>query len=85
MEDERIIDLYWYRDEYAITATADKYGAYCGSIARNILLNHEDAEECVNDTWLHAWDAIPPHKPTRLSAFLGKITRELSLNRCKAK
>jgi RNA polymerase sigma-70 factor (ECF subfamily) len=84
MDDERIIDLYWRRDEYAITATCDKYGAYCRSIANNILSNNEDAEECINDTWLHAWNAIPPHKPARLPLFLGKITRELSLNRYKA-
>lgn len=85
MDDGRIVDLYWQRDEYAITATDEKYGAYCGSIARSILLNLEDAEECVNDTWLHAWDAMPPHRPSRLSIFLGKITRELSLNQYKAR
>lgn len=85
MDDGRIIELYWQRDEYAITATAEKYGAYCGRIAKNILLSLEDAEECVNDTWLHAWDAIPPHRPSRLSVFLGKITRELSLNQHKAR
>ncbi len=85
MDDGVIIDLYWQRDEHAITATAEKYGAYCGSIAKNMLLNLEDAEECVNDTWFHAWNAIPPHKPSRLSVFLGKITRELSLNRYKAR
>lgn len=85
MDDEKIIDLYWQRDEHAITVTTVKYGAYCGSIAKNILQDHEDSEECVNDTWLHAWAAIPPHRPVRLSAFLGKITRELSLDRYKAR
>ena len=85
MDDEKIIELYWQRDENAIAAAAVKYAAYCGSIARNILLNPEDAEECVNDTWLHAWDAMPPHRPSRLAIFLGKITRELSLNRYKAR
>ncbi len=85
MDDKKIVDLYWQRDEYALTVTAEKYGAYCGSIAKNILTNTEDAEECVNDTWLHVWDAMPPHRPIRLSVFLGKITRELSLNRYKAR
>ena len=84
MNDEKIIDLYWQRSEHAITITAAKYGAYCGSIARNILQNTEDAEECVNDTWLRVWNAIPPHRPFKLAAFLGKITRELSLDRYKA-
>ena len=81
MEDSRIIGLYWSRDERAISATADKYGRYCASIARNILENREDAEECVNDTYLSAWNGIPPRKPEILSTFLGKITRNLSLNR----
>ena len=85
MDDESIIDLYWKRDEYAITATIVKYGAYCGSIAKNILQNNEDTEECISDTWLNTWNAIPPHRPPKLSAFLGKITRELSLNRYKAR
>jgi RNA polymerase sigma factor (sigma-70 family) len=83
MDDEKIVDLYWQRDENALAATTVKYGAYCISIARNILTNPQDAEECVNDTWLSAWNAIPPHRPSRLSIFLGKITRELSLNRYK--
>ncbi len=81
MEDSKIVQLYWNRDEQAIGATADKYGRYCASIARNILGNREDAEECVNDTYLNAWNAIPPHRPGILSAFLGKITRNLSFNR----
>lgn len=84
MEDEKIIDLYWQRDENAIKLTAEKYRNYCGAIARNILGNGEDAEECVNDTWLRTWNAIPPHKPEKLSLFLGKITRELAINRYKA-
>ena len=83
MEDEKIIQLYWDRDEQAITATADKYGSYCASIARNILGNREDAEECVNDTYLNAWNTMPPHKPSILSTFLGKITRNLSFNKYK--
>lgn len=83
MEDEKIIQLYWNRDENAIPVTAEKYGSYCTGIARHILGNYEDAEECVNDTYLNAWNAIPPHRPQILSAFLGKITRNLSFNRWK--
>ena len=80
MDDERIVQLYWDRNETAITESAVKYGSYCASIAYNILNNMADAEECVNDTWLHAWKAIPPHRPTILSTFLGKITRNLSFD-----
>ena len=85
MKDTEIIELYWNRDEAAISATADTYGSYCLRIAHNILRNAEDAEECVNDTWLNAWNSIPPHRPERLSAYLGKLTRNLSLNRYKQK
>ncbi len=81
MEDKRIVKLFWDRSEKAITETANKYGRYCHYIAYNILRNDEDAEECVNDTYLNAWNCIPPHKPNRLQTFLGKITRNLSLNR----
>lgn len=81
MEDSRIIELYWERDQSAIPVTAEKYGGYCTSIARNILENDEDTEECVNDTWLGAWNSMPPHRPGMLSTFLGKITRNLSFNR----
>lgn len=84
MEDDKIVQLYWDRDETAITATSDKYGAYCLSISRNILGNNEDAQECVNDTYLKAWNTIPPHRPAMLSTFLGKITRNLSFDRYKA-
>ncbi|MBE5948193.1 MAG: sigma-70 family RNA polymerase sigma factor [Lachnospiraceae bacterium] len=83
MEDCAIVGLYWDRDEQAIPATSEKYGRYCTSIAKNILGNIEDAEECVNDTYLNAWNSMPPHKPDVLSTFLGKITRNLSLNRYK--
>ena len=83
MEDEKIVQLYWDRNEQAITATAEKYGNYCTSIARNILGNAEDAEECVADTYWNTWNTIPPHRPVVLSVFLGKITRNLSLNRHK--
>ena len=81
MEDRSIVDLYWARDEEAIAASRDKYGAYCGAIARNILTDAEDVPECVNDTWLGAWNAIPPQRPDFLGAFLGRITRNLSLKR----
>ena len=84
MEDSQIIELFWIRSEAAISETANKYGRYCYSIAYSILQNHADAEECVNDTWLRAWHAIPPARPERLAAFLGKITRNLSLNKYEA-
>lgn len=83
MDDHEIVQLYWDRNEGAIPATAEKYESYCASIARNILDSREDAEECVNDTYLSAWNAMPPHRPKALSAFLGKITRNLALNRYK--
>ena len=81
MEDKRIIEMYWQRDEQALTLTRRQYGAYCHAIALQILHNREDADECENDTYLRAWNAIPPHRPTRLSVFLGKITRRLALDR----
>ena len=84
MDDEKIVQLYWDRSELAITATADKYGSYCVSIAKNILGNKEDAEECVNDAYLNAWNSMPPHRPSILSTFLGKITRNLSFNKYKS-
>ena len=83
MEDTKIVQLYWDRDPDAIVHTADKYGNYCKTIAVHILGNQEDAEECVNDTYMSAWRAIPPHRPMSLSTFLGKITRNLSFNRYK--
>ena len=83
MKDQEIIALYWERDEAAITATAEKYGSYCHSISYNILHSNEDAEECVNDAYLGAWKSIPPQRPERLSSYLGKIVRNLSLNRYK--
>jgi RNA polymerase sigma-70 factor (ECF subfamily) len=83
MDDAKIVRLFWDRDEQAITATADKYGGYCTAIAKNILGNKEDAEECVNDTYLNAWNSMPPHSPNVLSTFLGKITRNLSFDRYK--
>ncbi len=83
MDDIKIVQLYWDRDEQAIPVTSEKYGNYCNSIAKNILGNCEDAEECVNDTYLNAWNSMPPHKPSILATFLGKITRNLSFNRYK--
>lgn len=80
MEDEQIIGLYWQRSEDAIAETAVKYGTYCKSISYGILRNAEDAEECVTDTYFMAWNAMPPQKPRSLAAFLGKITRNLSLS-----
>ena len=81
MEDTAIIDLYWARSQQAIAASEEKYGPYCHTIARRILDREEDAEECVNDTWLRAWNAMPPQRPGILSAFFGKLTRNLSLDR----
>ena len=81
MEDTQIIGLFWARDPEAIPAASEKYGDYCAAIARNILRDREDEEECLNDTWLHAWNAMPPHRPQVLRTFLGRLTRNLSLNR----
>ena len=81
MEDNQIVDLYWARSENAISETAEKYGKYCHYIAYNILHSEEDSEECVNDTYLNAWSAMPDRRPNRLSAFLGTITRNLALKR----
>lgn len=81
MEDSQIIDLYFERSEDAILETAKKYGRYCKSISNNILHNHDDALECVNDTYMRAWNAIPPTRPNSLPVFLGKITRHLALNK----
>lgn len=83
MDDVRIIDLYWTRSERAIAETAKKYGGYCRSIALRILGNAQDSEECVNDTWLSAWNAMPPKRPVVLGTFLGRLTRNLALNRWK--
>ncbi|MBQ3262154.1 MAG: sigma-70 family RNA polymerase sigma factor [Oscillospiraceae bacterium] len=79
MEDSQIVQLYWNRDAAAIPASSEAYGTYCHSIAFRILSDEQDAEEAVNDTWLHAWNAIPPHRPAVLSTFLGKLTRRISI------
>ena len=81
MEDKQIIDLYWTRSESAIAETDIKYGKLCHRIAFNILSNYQDSEECVSDTYLKVWSVIPPKRPVKLPAFLGKITRNLALNR----
>lgn len=83
MEDREIIDLYWQRDQQAIHETSGKYGGFLWNIAWNILRSHGDAEECVNDTYLRTWNAIPPARPTAFRAWLGRITRNLSLDRWK--
>lgn len=85
MEDAQIVELYYQRSESALNETAKKYGSYCFSIAYNILMNRGDAEETVNDTYLGAWRAIPPHRPQKLNTFLGKITRRLALMKWKAR
>lgn len=80
MEDTQIIELYWQRNEQAIAETSSKYGAFCFSIAKNILSNQEDAEECVNDTYHQAWNVIPPQRPVKFRPWLGKIVRNIALN-----
>ncbi len=85
MEDNEIVALYLAREQGAIAESAAKYGKYCFTIAYNILYNHEDADESVNDTWLHAWKSIPPHEPTVLSTYLGKLTRYIALKKWRGK
>lgn len=85
MEDQKIIELYWNRSESAISETDAKYGKYCYSIAYNILTNNEDAEESVSDTYMAAWKSMPPHRPSILATFLGKITRHMSINRWRSR
>ena len=84
MQDTQIINLYFDRNESAIEETHKKYGAYCHSIALHILQSHEDSQECVNDTWLKAWNAMPPQRPKLLRQFLAKITRHLSFDQYRA-
>lgn len=80
MEDEKIVSLYWQRSEDAIKETEEKYDRYLIKIAYNILNNHEDSRESVNDTYLAAWESMPPHKPTALSTYLAKLTRRISID-----
>lgn len=85
MQDDKIVALYWQREEAAIRETEKKYGRYLLKIAYNILYDWEDSKESVNDTYLKAWDSIPPHKPAALSTYLGKITREASIDLFRAR
>lgn len=85
MKDTEIVELYWQRSERAIAETAEKYGKYCRTVAYNVLENGEDADECVNDTWLSAWNAMPDKRPSRLGAFLAKITRNYAITRALEK
>lgn len=80
MEDKEIIELFLQRSETAISAASEKYKSYCMKIAGNILGSRQDAEECINDTLMKAWELIPPHKPEMLSTFLGKLTRNFAIN-----
>jgi len=83
MTDPEIINLFFSKSPKALKAVNNKYGKYCFAIAYNILSSREDSDECVNDTFFAAWNAIPPAKPNRLSAYLGRITRNIALNRYK--
>ena len=83
MDDVKIVDLYWSRSEQAISETEAKYGRYCRTISYNILADTSDAEECVNDTWLKAWNSMPTHRPSLLAPYLGKLARWRSLNRLR--
>lgn len=85
MEDAHIVELYWQRSENAIVQTDAKYGGYCYRIAYNVLANNEDAEESVSDTYLAAWNQLPPQRPSALAAFLGKITRNISISRWRSR
>ena len=81
MEDYQIVDLYWARKEKAIDETEKKYGKMLHSLSYSLLSSHEDAEECVNDTYLGAWNTMPSARPMYLGSFLSKITRRLSIDR----
>lgn len=85
MDDGKIVDLYWARDEKAITESQRKYGRMLSSLSYSLLSSYEDAEECVNDTYLDAWNAMPEARPEFLGAFLSKITRRISIDRFRAK
>ena len=85
MDDSKIVELYWDRSEQAIEETDRKYGKYCYRIAYNILASKEDSEETVSDTYMTAWGAIPPRRPSVLATFLGKITRHLSIDRWRTR
>lgn len=80
MEDQEIVGLYWQRNEEAIRETERKYGRYCFEIAYHVLYEKESVKECLQDTWIAAWDSIPPHRPENLRTYLGKIVRNLAIN-----
>lgn len=80
MQDDQIVLLYWQRNEAAIEETEKKYGRYLAAIAYNVLADREDSKESVNDTYLNAWNSIPPQKPRVLSVYLAKITRSVSID-----
>ena len=84
MEDRQIIALFFARSESALQESAQKYAAYCRTVAMHILHNHEDADEALNDTWLAAWNCIPPHEPSNLQTFLGRLTRNIALKRVRS-
>lgn len=81
MDDNRIVELYWCRDEAAIRETDARYGRYLWTIAYHVLTDREDSDECVNDSYYKAWSAMPPHRPASLSSFLGRIVRQLAVDR----
>lgn len=81
MEDSEIVELYWKRDEQAIRETEKKYAVYLKRIAANVLYDFEDCKECVNDTYLAAWNSMPEHRPGVLSTYLGKLVRQISIDR----
>lgn len=81
--DAEIVSLFWQRSEFALQAVSAKYGRICTSIAANILGSTQDAEECVNDTWMKAWETIPPNRPDNLCAYLSKIAKNISLSRLR--
>lgn len=85
MEDEKIIDLFFAREEGAITAVRDRYGGYCAQVARKVLEEEEDVEEVLNDTWLKAWNSIPPNRPQNLKLYLARIARNLSFDRFRGR
>ena len=84
MEDREIVELYWRRSDRAVQESEKKYGPWCRTIAKNIVADLRDAEECVSDTWLAAWNAMPDKRPEKLGGFLGKLTRNLALDRWRA-
>ena len=85
MDDEKIIELYWRRDETAIARTDEKYGRLCRKISDDILSSREDSEECVADTYFALWNCIPPQRPSRFRAFIAAVTRNLSLKRLRSR